>query len=77
MYLAIPWKECDVSVRKCNTTPWNGHLDKNKFRAESRLSSEEVFFNKQVQFEETIVFLEDHAACLCATFFEKDAILFH
>ena len=27
--IANPWKEGDVSVRKCSMTPWNGHLNKN------------------------------------------------
>ena len=26
MCIAIPWKEGDVSVRKCSMTPWNGHF---------------------------------------------------
>ena len=29
MCIAIPWKEGDVSVRKCSMTPWNGHLNNN------------------------------------------------
>ena len=70
LYTTIPLRKGDVSVRKRNA--WNCHL--NKYSIPCRKYSIILKgYSSITALQETMVFLEDSAACLYASFLEKDA----